>query len=61
VGFSNVEFRYYWFLGQAFLVNEEGKPREERLANATTMDAVLQRVMPLSRQLYKYLGFVATK
>lgn len=61
VGFSKVEFRYYWFLGQAFLVNEDGKPRETRLANANTMDGVLQRVMPLSRQLYKYLGFVATK
>jgi ubiquinone/menaquinone biosynthesis C-methylase UbiE len=61
VGFSKVEFTYYWFLGQAFLVNEEGKPRDERLANAATMDGVLQRVMPLSRQLYKYLGFVGTK
>jgi ubiquinone/menaquinone biosynthesis C-methylase UbiE len=61
VGFSKVEFRYYWFLGQAFLVNEEGVPRETRLANAATMDRVLQKSMPLARHLYKYVGFVATK
>lgn len=60
-GFSRVEFRYYWYLGQAFLVNEEGKPRERRLANAETTDGVLQRLMPLSRHLYKYIGFVAHK
>jgi len=60
-GFSSVTFRYYWYLGQAFLVNEEGKLREERLKNAETTDNVLQRVMPLSRQLYKYIGFVAVK
>jgi ubiquinone/menaquinone biosynthesis C-methylase UbiE len=60
-GFSSVTFRYYWYLGQASLVNEEGKPREERLKNAETMDRVLQNVMPLSRQLFKYVGFVAVK
>ena len=61
VGFSKVEFTYYWYLGQAFLVNEEGKPREERLANAAKTDEVLQKVMPLSRHLYKYVGFIAHK
>jgi ubiquinone/menaquinone biosynthesis C-methylase UbiE len=61
VGFSSVTFTYYWYLGQAFLVNEEGKPREERLKNAELTDKVLQRTMPLSRQLYKYVGFLAIK
>jgi ubiquinone/menaquinone biosynthesis C-methylase UbiE len=61
VGFSKVEFRYYWYLGQAYLVNEEGKPREDRLANAAKTDEVLQKVMPLSRHLYKYVGFIAHK
>lgn len=60
-GFSSVTFRYYWYLGQAFIVNEEGPSREERLKNAAKTDDVLQRVMPLSRHLYKYIGFVATK
>ena len=39
VGFSKVEFRYYWYLGQAFLVNEKGRAREDRLASALKMEA----------------------
>lgn len=61
VGFSSVTFRYHWYLGQAFLVNEEGKSREERLKNAETTDVVLRKLLPLSRHLYKYVGFVAVK
>ena len=61
VGFRSVEFRYYWYLGQASLVNEEGVPRETRLTNAAMMDRVLQRTMPVARALYKYVGFVAVK
>jgi SAM-dependent methyltransferase len=60
-GFSSVTFRYYWFLGQAFMVNDERRPREARLEAAQLADEVLQKAMPLSRQLYKYLGFIATK
>lgn len=60
-GFAKVEIRYYWFLGQAVVVNEEGLAPEVQRANAARMDAVLQRTLPLSRSLYKYIGFVATK
>jgi ubiquinone/menaquinone biosynthesis C-methylase UbiE len=60
-GFSDVTFSYYWYLGQAFVVNDASRPREERLANASFVDAVLKKVMPLSRHLYKYIGFVAVK
>jgi ubiquinone/menaquinone biosynthesis C-methylase UbiE len=61
-GFSSVRFHYYWFLGQAFVVNDPARPsRDERLERAREMDAVLQRVLPLSRSLYKYIGFVAEK
>jgi ubiquinone/menaquinone biosynthesis C-methylase UbiE len=60
-GFSDVTFIYYWYLGQAFVVNDASRPREERLANATFVDSVLKKVMPLSRHLYKYIGFVAIK
>ena len=34
---------------------------EARFAHARAMDRILQRVLPLSRPLYKYLGFYATK
>jgi ubiquinone/menaquinone biosynthesis C-methylase UbiE len=61
VGFSDVTFNYHWYLGQAFLVNEEGKPRDERLRNAETTDGLLKKLLPLSRHLFKYVGFVATK
>jgi len=60
-GFSKVEIRYYWYLGQSVVVNEEGLAPEERRTNAQRMDAVLERILPLSRHLYKYVGFVATK
>jgi len=60
-GFSNVEFTYYWFLGQALLVNDERFPRERRLENARVADEVLQKALPISRHLYKYVGFLATK
>jgi SAM-dependent methyltransferase len=61
VGFRHVTFTYYWYLGQAGVVNDESVPREQRLANAALVDSVLQKVMPLSRILYKYIGFVATR
>lgn len=60
-GFSEVHFTYYWYLGQALVVNDESRPRERRLEDAALVDAVLQKVMPMSRHLYKYLGFVAIK
>jgi ubiquinone/menaquinone biosynthesis C-methylase UbiE len=60
-GFTNVTMRYYWYLGQASLVNEEGLPTDVRQKNAAKMDGMLQRLMPLTRHLYKYVGFVATK
>jgi ubiquinone/menaquinone biosynthesis C-methylase UbiE len=60
-GFSKVDIRYYWYLGQAVVVNEEGLPTDVRRANALRFHDVLQRTLPLSRNLFKYVGFVATK
>ncbi|HEX8111336.1 MAG TPA: class I SAM-dependent methyltransferase [Kofleriaceae bacterium] len=61
VGFSDVTFTYYWYLGQALLVNDKSKSRDQCLADAALVDALLQKVMPLSRHLYKYIGFVAIR
>lgn len=61
IGFSNVEFFYYWFVGQGNVINDSGKPKEERFKNAEIIDELLQRALPLSRYLYKYIGFIATK
>lgn len=60
-GFKEVKFFYYWFLGQAALVNDSWGTKEERLQYANVMDNILQRSLPVSRNLYKYLGFIATK
>lgn len=61
VGFSRVSFHYYWFLGQASMVNDASRSREEGLRSAAVTDAILQRALPLSRNLYKYVGFIAEK
>lgn len=61
-GFSTVDVSYYWFLGQAALVNDARYgERAERLRLAAITDEILRRALPLSRGLYKYLGFVAVK
>ena len=61
VGFSDITVFYYWFLGQASLINDNWGTKEERLKYADVMDSVLQRSLPVSRNLYKYMGFIATK
>lgn len=60
-GFSRVEFHYHWFLGEGFLINSGTAPREELMKQATIINDALQRALPVSRNLFKYLGFVATK
>jgi ubiquinone/menaquinone biosynthesis C-methylase UbiE len=60
-GFKDVVFHYEWFLGEGFLINSGAAPREQLLAEAATINAALQRALPVSRNLFKYLGFVATK
>lgn len=60
-GFAQVDFHYYWFLGQAGIVNAPGVPPEERLRNAALVEDTLRAAMPLSRPLYKYVGFTAVK
>ncbi len=61
VGFSKVDVTYHWFVGQGAIVNAPGTDKSTQLALAAQMDEALHRALPLSRPLYKYLGFVATK
>lgn len=60
-GFSKVEITYHWYIGQAALLNGMGIEKQEALKTADLMDKVLANLLPLSRHLYKYIGFVATK
>lgn len=60
-GFSSVEFHYHWFLGESALINSADAPRDVLLGRAVLVDEWLQRALPVSRNLFKYLGFIATK
>jgi len=61
VGFKNIRFIYHWYVGQAQLVNDESMEREERLKHANSMHHYLTKSLPLSRHLFKYVGFIAEK
>jgi SAM-dependent methyltransferase len=60
-GFSSATFFYEWFVGRGQLINDESLSPEERATHASAIDDLLQRALPLSRGLFKYLGFVATR
>jgi ubiquinone/menaquinone biosynthesis C-methylase UbiE len=60
-GFTRAEFHYHWFLGEGFLINSGVLPRAELMQQAAVVNEALQRALPVSRNLFKYLGFVATK
>lgn len=61
VGFKNIQFIYHWYVGQAQLINDDSMSRDERMAHANTMHEYLIKSMPLSRHLFKYVGFIAEK
>jgi hypothetical protein len=60
-GFSRVDVHYHWFLGEGFLINSGAASREELFGQAAVVNDALQRALPVSRNMFKYLGFVATK
>ena len=60
-GFREVSFFYYWFVGQAALVNNPQHPREQCVLMASLCAETLAKSLPLTRHLFKYLGFVATR
>ncbi len=60
-GFSEVKYFYHWYIGQGFIINNDKLPKAERFANSEIVDELLQKALPLSRNLYKYIGFIATK
>ena len=60
-GFSSVDFFYEWFVGRGQMINDPDLSEERRTSDAEAVDALLQRALPLSRGLFKYIGFVATR
>jgi ubiquinone/menaquinone biosynthesis C-methylase UbiE len=61
IGFKEVKIFYHWFLGQAWLLNESNANDVDRTKVAEMMHSTLEKSWPLSRGLFKYLGFYATK
>ena len=61
IGFTEVNFFYHWFIGQGKLINDEKYGKDERFNYADVMNNYLQKAMPLSKNLFKYIGFTAKK
>jgi ubiquinone/menaquinone biosynthesis C-methylase UbiE len=55
LGFSKVEIRFDWFLGQGVLLNSSSD------IDLTNVDLYLQAMRPASDEFYKYLSFVFVK
>ncbi len=61
IGFRDVRFIYHWYIGQAQLINNEDLSKDQRFSHAKVMHEYLTKSLPLSRYLFKYIGFVAIK
>lgn len=61
IGFTKVTFFYHWFIGQGLLINDEQFSKEDRFRYAEITDMYLQKALPLSKNLFKYIGFTAQK
>lgn len=61
VGFTEVEIIYHWFIGQAELTNNANLSFEDKKKLAIYSHNLLTRCLPLSRHLFKYIGFIAKK
>jgi hypothetical protein len=60
-GFKSVQFFYHWFLGQGQMINDTARPKTENIKQADMVSDVLQKSLPISRNLFKYVGFYAIK
>jgi SAM-dependent methyltransferase len=60
-GFARVDIFYYWYLGQASVVNDPTLSPEQRVSTARLFASTLEMGLPLTRMLFKYVGFVATR
>ncbi len=61
VGFTKISFFYHWFIGEGGLINDPQYTKEDRFKYAAIMNQTLQKSLPLSRNLFKYVGFIAEK
>lgn len=60
-GFSKVKFFYDWFLGQGLLNNDPSLSKESRDQKMQIVNDYLTENLPVTRSLFKYVSFFATK
>jgi len=60
-GFSKVDIFYHWYIGQGYVINNDKLALKDRFKNAAIIDDLLKKALPLSKNIYKYIGFIATK
>jgi len=61
VGFTQIKFIYHWFVGQAQIMNDETLQKDIRHELASIIHKTLYKSLPISRNLFKYVGFIAIK
>lgn len=61
IGFKNIKFIYHWFIGQAQLINNTSLNKADRFKHAEIIHNCLVKSLPVSRTLFKYIGFIAEK
>ena len=61
LGFEEAVFSYSWFVGQGMLINDPDRRRSEALGEADVIASWLLKALPMSRSLFKYVGFTARK
>jgi ubiquinone/menaquinone biosynthesis C-methylase UbiE len=60
-GFSKVEFIYDWFLGQGQINNDPNLKPEDRAKVQSHIDGYLRSNLAVTKHLFKYVSFFATK
>ena len=60
-GFREIQFIYHWFAGESIIINDTEIDKTVRFQNATTISEHLTKLLPISNNLFKYIGFKAIK
>lgn len=50
-----------WYLGQAQLINDNSIDKNLRLEHASIMSDYVIKGLPITRHIFKYVGFIAIK
>lgn len=60
-GFKDIRFYFRWFVGQGLINNDAALTQDQRNQKMQTIDEFLTSALPLTKNLYKYISFIARK